>query len=116
VSNEKELEILEAEWKDRFGAVPTSVKNLLRIVGIKILATEMGIQAIRADANVIKLMGPIPGQAFYKCQAQDKNLVGWSWSPTEVKINRERMLPDEQLATVEKLLKGLTACILTQTV
>jgi transcription-repair coupling factor (superfamily II helicase) len=116
VSAEKELEILEHEWRDRFGPPPQSVRNLLRIVKIKLLATELGLAAIRSDQKSIKVQGSVPGQAFYKCQARDKGLLGWSWSASELTLPRERLLPEEQLGAVEKLLKALADGILTQTV
>ncbi|MFP5504174.1 MAG: transcription-repair coupling factor, partial [Candidatus Sericytochromatia bacterium] len=116
VTTEKELEILESEWRDRFGPPPASVKNLLRIVKIKLIATDLGVAAIRSDAKLIRVQGSVPGSAFYKCQAQDKGLIGWNWTANELTVNRERMLPDEQLASVERLLSALAACILAQTV
>jgi hypothetical protein len=58
----------------------------------------------------------VPGQAVYKCQARDKGLLGWSWSASELTLPRERLLPEEQLGAVEKLLKALADGILTQTV
>ncbi|MDB5096850.1 MAG: transcription-repair coupling factor [Cyanobacteria bacterium RYN_339] len=112
VTGEKELQILEAEWRDRFGQPPTSVANLLRIVRLKLWATEIGVTAIRSDPKLLRVVGPVPGQAFYKCQAKDKSLVGWAWSVSELTINRERMRPEDQLAALEKLLKALGDCIL----
>lgn len=116
VTNEKELEILESEWRDRFGPPPTPVKNLLRIVNVKLAATELGITAIRSDTKFIRVQGAVTGQVFYKCQAQNKALRGWAWSASELTLPRERLLPDEQLGAVEELIKSLGACILAQTV
>jgi transcription-repair coupling factor (superfamily II helicase) len=116
ITSEKELEILEVEWKDRFGPMPTPVKNLLRIVAVKLAATELGISAIRSDAKSIRIQGAVAGQVFYKCQAQNKALRLWTWTATELALPRERLLPDEQLGAVEELLKSLSACILAQPV
>jgi transcription-repair coupling factor (superfamily II helicase) len=115
VTGEKELEILEHEWRDRFGPPPASVSNLMRIVRLKLWATELGLTSIRSDAKLLKVQGTIPGKAFYRCQAQDKSLVGWNWTAAEVTHNRERMRPEDQLAALEKLLKALGACILAPT-
>jgi transcription-repair coupling factor (superfamily II helicase) len=109
VGSERELEILEAEWKDRFGALPTSVRNLLRVVRIKLLATELGLSAIRSDSKFIRLQGSVSASAFYKAVAGDKALVNWKYTPNEMQIDRARLLPEEQLNVVEKLLKPLVA-------
>ncbi|MEB3198805.1 MAG: transcription-repair coupling factor [Candidatus Sericytochromatia bacterium] len=109
VSSERELEILEAEWKDRFGALPTSVRNLMRVVRLKLQASELGLAAIRSDTKFIRIQGAIPASAFYKAQASDKSLVNWKFTPQEVQIDRTRMLPEDQLVAVEKLLKPLLA-------
>lgn len=109
VGSEKELEMLEAEWKDRFGAMPTSVKNLLRVVRIKLMATELGLNAIRSDSKFIRIQGSVPASAFYKATAGDKALVNWKFTPNELQIDRARLLPEEQLNAVEKLLKPLVA-------
>jgi transcription-repair coupling factor (superfamily II helicase) len=116
VTSEKELEILDSEWRDRFGPPPTSVKNLLRIVKVKLAATDLGITAIRSDTKSIRVQGAVAGQVFYKCQAQNKSLRHWSWTASELSLPRERLLPDEQLSAVDELLKSLSACILAQTV
>jgi transcription-repair coupling factor (superfamily II helicase) len=111
VSSERELEILEAEWKDRFGAPPTSVRNLLRVVRLKLLATELGIAAIRSDTKFIRVQGQVPASAFYKAQAGDRGLVNWKFTPNELQLDRTRLLPDEQLVALEKLLTPLTASL-----
>lgn len=115
VTNEKELEILDAEWRDRFGAIPTSVGNLIRIVRLKLWATELGLSGIRSDQKLLRVQGAIPGKAFYKAQATDKSLVGWAWSTNEITHNRERMRPEDQLASLEKLLKALIASVMATT-
>ncbi|MEB3223427.1 MAG: transcription-repair coupling factor [Candidatus Sericytochromatia bacterium] len=111
VSSERELEILEAEWKDRFGALPTSVRNLLRVVRLKLLATELGLTAIRSDTKFIRVQGAVPASAFYKAQAGDRGLVNWKFTPAELQLDRTRLLPDEQLVALEKLLTPLTASL-----
>ncbi len=115
ITSERELEILAAEWKDRFGPAPTSVRNLLRVVKVKIQATELGIAAIRSDTKFIRVQGAIPPSAFYKAQAADKGLVNWKFTPAELQLDRTRLLPEDQLNALERLLKPLAAGMLAAT-
>jgi transcription-repair coupling factor (superfamily II helicase) len=42
-----DLEQLRAEIRDRFGALPPTVENLMEVIGLKILARSLGIQVLR---------------------------------------------------------------------
>ncbi len=49
-----EVEHIAEEFKDRFGNLPTKVKNLLYIVNIKTLAVQVGVQSVsREDGQII---------------------------------------------------------------
>lgn len=43
LGSEEEIEEMELELHDRFGALPREAKNLLKVVGIKVLAKQAGI-------------------------------------------------------------------------
>jgi transcription-repair coupling factor (superfamily II helicase) len=93
---------------DRFGALPTSVKNLLKIVRVKILGTELGITSVKADNKSVKLLGVVSPQVFYKVQSQNSKTLGqWSWSQEGLVLPKGRLLPDEQLEAAEKVLQAL---------
>jgi hypothetical protein len=51
------------ELRDRFGALPQEVENLLRIVALRILAQSVGIKSIvhSGDAIVLVLQEPVGG-------------------------------------------------------
>lgn len=117
VSSAKELAMVESEWKDRFGPIPPTVRNLLRVVGIKLQATELGLGAVRSDAKHVHLVprdkDGVSAGAFYKAQAKDKALLAWQWSPGAISLNRERLRPEEQLTAVERLLEALGSGIMS---
>lgn len=49
VRNNRELEFIKAEWKDRFGNYPLEVENLASIVELRILANQVGIRYIKSE-------------------------------------------------------------------
>ena len=53
VKNEMELDYIVSEWKDRFSRIPEEVENLIKLVKLRLSATECGITVIReADDNI----------------------------------------------------------------
>ncbi len=55
VKSLRELELISAEWEDRFGKIPESAKNLIKIIKIRLLATEIDISAIRQTPVGIRI-------------------------------------------------------------
>ncbi|MBI2995171.1 MAG: transcription-repair coupling factor [Candidatus Melainabacteria bacterium] len=52
VRTNKELEYLSAEWKDRFGNFPKEAENLIKIVELRILASQVGIKTIKSESGL----------------------------------------------------------------
>ena len=114
VTGERELALLQAEWQERFGKFPTSVTNLFRIVGVKLLATELGIQAIRTDSKFIRIQGGnVTAQAFFKVRAADRGLSAWNYTAQEITLGRGNLRPEDELTALERLLKPLADSILS---
>ncbi len=55
VKNESELEIIQSEWKDRFSKMPQSVENLIKLVRLRLLATQAKISLIRENDDSIRI-------------------------------------------------------------
>ena len=73
----KELEYIASEWKDRFGQFPDEVKNLLRIVELRINASNLDIKHIKSEPGNenIKLFMNIRLEHWLKTQQRlPKNL------------------------------------------
>ena len=55
VKSVAELEIIQAEWKDRFSKMSEPVENLIKLVNLRLLATQVGITLIREVDNSIRV-------------------------------------------------------------
>ena len=55
VKSVAELEIIQAEWKDRFSKMSEPVENLIKLVNLRLLATQAGITLIREVDNSIRV-------------------------------------------------------------
>ncbi|EKE02348.1 MAG: hypothetical protein ACD_20C00398G0001 [uncultured bacterium] len=55
VESLKELEIIQDEWKDRFGDIPVEVQRLFKIIKIRLIAAEIGINLIRETEDNIRI-------------------------------------------------------------
>lgn len=60
-----ELDYIEQEWKDRFSKIPESVENLIKLIRIRLNATDAQIISIRETINEIRIYTP-----FYKAEYQ----------------------------------------------
>ena len=58
VKNETELNYIVSEWKDRFSRIPDEVENLIKLIKIRLIATECGISIIREAGNEIRIYSP----------------------------------------------------------
>ena len=55
VKSVAELELIQAEWKDRFSKMSEPVENLIKLVNLRLLATQAGITLIREVDNSIRI-------------------------------------------------------------
>ena len=55
LSSHRELEIITAEWLDRFGEIPQEVKNLIKIVKIRLLASDVGFNSMREEQEFVRI-------------------------------------------------------------
>ena len=58
VKNETELNYIVSEWKDRFSRIPEEVENLIKLIQIRLLATDCGITIIREAGSDIRIYTP----------------------------------------------------------
>jgi transcription-repair coupling factor (superfamily II helicase) len=56
LATESEVRELKKEFADRFGKLPTAVKNLFEIARIRIAAAQVGVQSVRISEERIILM------------------------------------------------------------
>lgn len=58
VKNEFELDSIISEWKDRFSRIPEEVENLIKLIKLRLLATECSISVIREAGDNIRIYTP----------------------------------------------------------
>ncbi|MBE7702695.1 MAG: transcription-repair coupling factor [Cyanobacteria bacterium SIG28] len=58
VKNETELEYIVSEWKDRFSRIPEEVENLIKLIKLRLLATECNLSTIREGSGGIRVYTP----------------------------------------------------------
>ena len=58
VKSEVELDYITEEWKDRFAKPPESVENLIKLIRIRLAATEAKITLIRETESNIRIYTP----------------------------------------------------------
>ncbi|MBR5303782.1 MAG: transcription-repair coupling factor [Candidatus Gastranaerophilales bacterium] len=64
VSTIAELENMELSLKDRFSKIPTCVENLIKLIKLRILATNANILAVRQVGNQIRINTPFTMQEW----------------------------------------------------
>lgn len=58
VKNETELNYIISEWKDRFSRIPDEVENLIKLIKIRLTATDCGVSIIRETTSDIRIYTP----------------------------------------------------------
>ena len=58
VKSEVELDYITEEWKDRFAKPPESVENLIKLIRLRLAATEAKISLIRETESNIRIYTP----------------------------------------------------------
>ena len=58
VQSTEELDYIVEEWKDRFSTPPESVDNLIKLIKIRLAATEAKISVIRETSDNIRIYTP----------------------------------------------------------
>lgn len=64
VSNLSELENMELNLKDRFSKIPSCVQNLIKLIKLRILATNANISLVRQAGNQIRIYTPFSNQEW----------------------------------------------------
>jgi transcription-repair coupling factor (superfamily II helicase) len=70
INSLKGLELLLAEWRDRFGPVPEQAEQLVRLARLRVLATLLGIPLVRNDETSLRISVPYNLQAWMGLQAK----------------------------------------------
>lgn len=76
VKSLSELEIIKSEWKDRFSKMSEPVENLIKLVNLRLLATQAGISLIREVDSTIRIYTDFSkGEWNIICAKADSNIT-----------------------------------------
>ena len=76
MESELQLDIIRAEWQDRFGEVPAETEQLLKLARLRILATDMSIELVRADDDHLRISVPYTLQEWMYLQRKLPSELG----------------------------------------
>ena len=112
VKNETELEYIVTEWKDRFSRIPVEVENLIKLIKIRLVATECKISAIREAADCIRIYTPFTQYEWniLKCNI-NKNIlrsVKFTIAPKACSEGKSILLINSQYFSFEEMFNILT--------
>ena len=86
----EQIDDLARGFKDRFGALPKEVKNLLYVVKIKVLATKAGIESISTEKEQIVLR-LFEGMRFDRQKLEPVLRDGIKLGVTQIRLNLRRL-------------------------
>lgn len=115
MKRENEIAELEEELVDRFGDLPPSVQNLLRVSSIRVIAGQMKIKSISRQQGFYRLLfaptHPLTGEKLVSIGDLYRNRVKFSNDENDFEIRfkfREAgRSPDEQLSELERFIDNL---------
>ena len=68
VKNTSELDLITLEWKDRFSALPIEVENLIKLVRLRLSATNAKIKLVRQTADNTRIYIPYTKPEWFLIQ------------------------------------------------
>ncbi len=112
VKNELELDYIVSEWKDRFSRIPEEVENLIKLIKIRLLATECSVTLIREAGESLRIYSPF-NQYEWNILRQnlDKNIskhVKFTAAPKSVEEAKSILLINTEYMPFEEVFELLT--------
>ena len=112
VKNETELNYIVSEWKDRFSRIPDEVENLIKLIKIRLSATECGISGIREAGSDIRIYTPfIPFEWNIIKQGLQKDIakkLKFTVAPKTCTEGKSIILVNNEYLSFEELFEILT--------
>ena len=112
VKNETELNYIVSEWKDRFSRIPDEVENLIKLIRIRLAATDCGITIIREAGSEIRMYTPFaPFEWNILKQSLDKDIlrkIKFITAPKSCADGKSILLMNVQYSDFEEIYNTLT--------
>jgi transcription-repair coupling factor (superfamily II helicase) len=120
VRSERQLQMLTEEWRDRFGAMPVEAEQLVKVVRLRLIASQAQVSAIKPDSQGIKLSVSFRLQQWLPIQSRLPRHLGQRTTykpgsaggagPTPyILVKSQGLSPAEQLDLLEELLSAMVA-------
>lgn len=111
VKNETELDYIVSEWKDRFSRIPDEVENLIKLIKIRLLATECNISVIREAGDLIRVYTPFSQYEWNILKNKlDRNIlrsVKFTIAPKSCNDGKSILLLNSQYSSFEEIFNIL---------
>ena len=112
VKNETELNYIVSEWKDRFSRIPEEVENLIKLIKIRLAATDCGITIIREAGSEIRMYTPFtPYEWNIIKQKLDKEIlrkIKFTVAPSSCTDGKSIILMKIDYVSFEEIFNTLT--------
>ena len=112
VKNETELNYIVSEWKDRFSRIPEEVENLIKLIKIRLTATDCGISIIREAGSDIRIYSPFtPYEWNIIKQGLEKDILKklkFTVAPKSCTEGKSIILINNEYLTFEEIFNILT--------
>ena len=112
VKNETELNYIVSEWKDRFSRIPEEVENLIKLIKIRLTATDCGISIIREAGSDIRIYTPFtPYEWNIIRQGLEKDILKklkFTVAPKSCTEGKSIILINNEYLTFEEIFNILT--------
>ncbi len=117
---DRELAVLTAEWRDRFGVMPIEAEQLVAVVRLRLVAARAGVSAIKPDMVGIRFSVDFRLQQWLPVQTHlPKHLAsrttykpgipGGHGSSPYILVRTQGLSPEEQLGLLQELLNAMVA-------
>ncbi len=118
VKNARELGVLEDEWTDRFGKIPEEVKRLIKVIRLRLMATDIGINLVREAFESIRIFSDISFAEFRllknRMRAEISDKIKWTQAPKTsengssiILINNTSLTNEEKLDILEEIFNSI---------
>ncbi len=112
VTNNQELDYIIEEWNDRFAKAPQPVENLIKLIKIRLSATEAQITIIRETSNDIRIYTPYTQPEwkiiYPKLPATIRKNVKFTIAPKSCKEGNSIILLNNKYINFDEIFNMLT--------
>jgi transcription-repair coupling factor (superfamily II helicase) len=118
VKSFRELQAIEDEWQDRFGKLPEEVKKLIKVIKLRLMATDIGILLVREAFESIRMFSNISLPEFRllqnKMRPELSRKLKWTPAPKTsetgssiILISNQGLSNEDKLDILEEIFSAI---------